>query len=1311
MKFIRPLSQTTLISDANLVSYWTLDGNANDYKNVNNGTSVNVTYGGQYAQFGQGGYFNGSAYIVNNTPVTVPTNASMACWIKTTQVPSAINPHLMTYRSAGSVAFTLALVDTTGQLNFAVRDSLGNVVGVVTTGAYNNGQWHHVVGVKSGNNIYLYVNGVLMATGSQTFTGNFDNALFRMGSRDATSDLYIGSLDDAMFFNRALTATEVAYLAAGETFINNRPLADTRFFTDANLVSYWKLDGNSTDSKGIYNGTDTAITYGTQYGIFGQGASFNGSSSYISYSSKVMPIGAKTVSFWFKTSYTGNYQQFYDDCNCGTAAGSTILTNKTTGILRFYSYNRYDVGTPNNVCDGMWHHFTGTWDGTTNTGMVKLYIDGILVNTGTASSTESVAATYNSMIGRRNVDIMYYLNGNLEDISIFNRALSYTEVQELYEKEVVRAIYRPLEQTRFRNDDNLVAYWKLDGNSTDSKGGFTGTDTAVTYVDGLFGKVASFNGSSSKIVVPYNIALNVNNITISAWWKWDSPSVIGDNMIIDRLFSAGSVNPWASFRINAYVPDVNTRYFVCYIGKSSGVYGFINSTSLQLGVWYHVTFTYDGTYLRVYINGVENATAVNYTSGIGYGDNQGVTIGARMATSSDSYAKGLLDDISLFNRALSREEVAELYQSQTVGEIQPLNYKPQGGLYATSLINDANLVSYWKMDGNSRDSKGSNHGTDSAVAYAGSYGRFGQGGYYNGSTSVTTCGNTGIPMGASARTLSAWYYKIGNVDWNMNTIVGWGSAAAGSYSILAIYNDKVFFWDYRDDVGGTTVIPNGVWVHVCATYDGTTEKVYLNGILEGSKAVAINTISSNVWIGDSPSNLPCYGYIDDVAVFSRALSAAEVFEIYSKGESSPLRPLDSIPTLRQDSSLVSYWKLNGDATDSKGTNNGTATNVTYSVGVNGRFGQAGIFDGTTSIITTTQINMTRYTWAMWIKPNGVQTDSAALISEQYSGNYVQYAQYFNPSTLSLIVGSYDGTWHTTPAYTIADGVWQHIVHTYDGNYHRLYVNGVNVSSLAWTGTPLAQGLQTRIGRRWDNPNFFKGMMDDISAFNRALTNAEIYQLYTQGSTVGYWKLNGSSTDYSGNGNHGTDTAITYAQGNGVFNQGALFNGSTSRISCGTNTSLKSSFITVSVWFKSTSSSTAYLVDKKSAASGGWDAYAIIYTGNGNLRARCQYNSTPSFSDFTTTGLLVNDGNWHNCVMTYMMGAHMLYVDGALMASATPTSSLYYSTDVECIIGAANSSGTYDYYFNGSIDEVIIENRPWSASEVRKYYTKSKRMFI
>ena len=71
--------------------------------------------------------------------------------------------------------------------------------------------------------------------------------------------------------------------------------------------------------------------------------------------------------------------------------------------------------------------------------------------------------------------------------------------------------------------DNLVSYYKLDGNSTDIVGAKNGTDTSITYSidNGKIVQGAGFNGSSSKIDVSLPLNLN-NNFTINLWMKYTS---------------------------------------------------------------------------------------------------------------------------------------------------------------------------------------------------------------------------------------------------------------------------------------------------------------------------------------------------------------------------------------------------------------------------------------------------------------------------------------------------------------------------------------------------------------------------------------------------------------------------------------------------------------------------------------------------------------------------------------------------------------------------------------------------------------------
>lgn len=219
-----------------------------------------------------------------------------------------------------------------------------------------------------------------------------------------------------------------------------------------------------------------------------------------------------------------------------------------------------------------------------------------------------------------------------------------------------------------------------------------------------------------------------------------------------------------------------------------------------------------------------------------------------------------------------------------------------------------------------------------------------------------------------------------------------------------------------------------------------------------------------------------------------------------------------------------------------------------------------------------------------------------------------------------------------------------------------------------------------------------------------MRNTSAFQPNTAGGTTkAYYPLNGNSNDYSGNTNTGTDTAITYPQGR--FGQAAKFNGSTSKIAIGTTSTLQlSPTVTVSAWFKTSVTSVQVLFAKDSQATGGHSAYGLYtsFVSAGDVAFRVKIATGTSFSDLVVSGNY-SDNRWHNLIGTYDAGVQALYVDGRRVAFGGSGSIIYYSTPQIPNIGS-NSVG--DVWFNGLIDEVIIESRAWTAKEVETYYRKS-----
>ncbi|MDD4111364.1 MAG: LamG domain-containing protein [Clostridia bacterium] len=209
-----------------------------------------------------------------------------------------------------------------------------------------------------------------------------------------------------------------------------------------------------------------------------------------------------------------------------------------------------------------------------------------------------------------------------------------------------------------------------------------------------------------------------------------------------------------------------------------------------------------------------------------------------------------------------------------------------------------NLVSYWKFNNNTTDSKGSNDGTLVGNATY-TTGKINNGLSLDGSGDYMTTGAFGI-SGSTARTYSMWI-NTNNVS-TIKTILGQNPNTNPPYlanciiHINAVSGGDIYFGFADSDfytAGGQ--ITTGNWYHIVAVYEGgtlstSTVKIYVNGVSKsltkaGSLTNSANTTDSNNRIGsDSFTGTRDFdGKIDEVGIWSRALSSTEVGELYNSG--------------------------------------------------------------------------------------------------------------------------------------------------------------------------------------------------------------------------------------------------------------------------------------------------------------------------------------------------------------------------------------------------------------------------------------------
>jgi hypothetical protein len=200
------------------------------------------------------------------------------------------------------------------------------------------------------------------------------------------------------------------------------------------------------------------------------------------------------------------------------------------------------------------------------------------------------------------------------------------------------------------------------------------------------------------------------------------------------------------------------------------------------------------------------------------------------------------------------------------------------------------------------------------------------------------------------------------------------------------------------------------------------------------------------------------------------------------------------------SGLVAAYSFNaGSGTtvaDASGNGNtGTITGATWTTA--GRFGSALSFNGSSNMVTVNDANSLDLTTGMtltaWVYPTVAPSGWRTIVAKERSGGVVYFLHAGSTSNNRPATGVYisNAERQLFGGSRLSANTWTHLAATYDGTTQRLYVNGVQVSSRAQTGTIQTSTNPLRIGGNSPYGEFFQGRIDEVHIYNRALTQAEI----------------------------------------------------------------------------------------------------------------------------------------------------------------------------------------------------------------------------
>jgi hypothetical protein len=223
--------------------------------------------------------------------------------------------------------------------------------------------------------------------------------------------------------------------------------------------------------------------------------------------------------------------------------------------------------------------------------------------------------------------------------------------------------------------DGVVAWWRADGNAKDSVGEHHGTlKGGVKFSPGVAAQAFDFNGIDGQVDLGNGRSLHLSSgdFSVSAWVKFRSlkrpPSNAdkappGDMGIVLKMSSAAGSNTdgWGLIK-----QDDNHFWFGFGGGNTNGFGGdaaptMIRSTnSVVAGVWYHVVAVKTAAHFSLYVNGIEEASKPLPT----FKDTNAAEL-LLGAAAGDAHMAGLIDEVTVYNRALSNDEVKACWKALT----------------------------------------------------------------------------------------------------------------------------------------------------------------------------------------------------------------------------------------------------------------------------------------------------------------------------------------------------------------------------------------------------------------------------------------------------------------------------------------------------------------------------------------------------------------------------------------------------------------------------------------------------------------------
>lgn len=788
--------------------------------------------------------------VITNDLTVQPTQLTMSAWFFF-DTGAADGTHQM-MEIPGAAALALFEGEFQGVLNLG-----GNFV--TLSAPVTSGEWHFGAMTYDGTTFRTYLDGQLVQEFANTDQVEYLNStsLLHVGVDQFTmSNYFNGSLDDVQVHGRALSAGEISGI-----------------YSEGTLVAQYNFDGGTaTDITGNgYDGTTFGAEIQFSVDRFGSGQAFepenDGDYIQINHNGTWDMQGKVTLNGWIRPNSLPLDTEFGEVIFSDDAFGQFDVA---PGGGVFYHWNQNESGNFGTLVTDVGAIQENQWSMIslviTGSDYVKIYVNGERQKVsliGGAQNADSIQITRHAGIanfaefgdktsagnGPR------WFDGSIDDFRVYlGRELSSSEIANIYQNELSGGL------------DELVAYYPFDDGSLSDFSGNSfggvfrnegGTEIATaTTVDRLGNANGAlvFDNTGNNTLIFHERSINIGrDFTVNMWIRprsFSSVTELGDVLISDD--SGGRFM------------TLNDGSLSYHYNATDGSFLFVTSAAniLELDQWQMVTYSITNGYdIKLYLNGAVVAS--------GNVDDHAFNLSAQIVLAQadkvdesgtqDRFYDGAMDEVSVFQRVLSDQDVADLFTVNT-------------------------FIADYTFTGNANDESG--NGNDATINGASlTVDRFGNpenAFAFDGVDDYLTRTDANFLNGLNEGTISLWF-NTGSTT-KIQDILNTGSSRISITDNGLVITE--LFTDGMDASMGTSILAD-TWTHVVLTYDGSMARLYQNATLavENASDGLINDAGSMFIGSNSGTSNFMDGEIDDIKILNRALSQAEVTALFNEGGS------------------------------------------------------------------------------------------------------------------------------------------------------------------------------------------------------------------------------------------------------------------------------------------------------------------------------------------------------------------------------------------------------------------------------------------